>query len=44
MYAAENGNTNVVKILLENGADTNAKNNYGKLHNFNNISIIWILS
>ena len=29
MYAAEDEKTYVVKILLENGADINAKNNYG---------------
>ena len=29
MYAASNGKTDVVKILLENGADINAKNNNG---------------
>ncbi len=29
MYAAQNGRNGVVKFLLENGADINAKNNYG---------------
>ena len=29
MYAAENEKTDVVKILLENGADINAKDNDG---------------
>ena len=29
MYAAREGNTDVVKILLENRADINAKSNYG---------------
>ena len=29
MYAAGNGSTDVVKLLLENGADINAKNNEG---------------
>ena len=29
MYAAGNGSTDVVKLLLENGADINAKNNWG---------------
>ena len=33
MYAAGYGRTDVVKILLENGADINAKDNYGQLHN-----------
>ena len=33
MRAARNGKTDVVKILLENGADINAKDNKGKLHN-----------
>ena len=40
MYAAENGNTDIVKILLEHGADTNFKNNNGKFHN---ISILFSL-
>ena len=33
MYAASNGRTDVidVKILLENGADIHAKDNYGKI-------------
>ena len=29
MYAAENGNTDTVKILLEHGADVNTKDNSG---------------
>ena len=29
MWAASNGKTDVVKILLENGADINAKDNNG---------------
>ena len=29
MYAAENGNTDTVKILLEHGADINTKDNSG---------------
>ena len=29
MYAAEDGKTDVVKILLENGADINAKSDNG---------------
>jgi ankyrin repeat protein len=29
MLAARNGKTDVVKILLEKGADIHAKNNYG---------------
>ena len=29
MYAAEKGRNDVVKILLENGADINDKDNYG---------------
>ena len=29
MYAAEEGRTDVVKILVENGADINDKDNYG---------------
>ena len=33
MYAAWYGRTDVVKILLENGADINAQSNYGQLHN-----------
>ena len=33
MWAAYFGNTDVVKILLENGADINAKTNNGQLHN-----------
>ena len=30
MYAADNGNTDIVKFLLENKADINAMDNYGK--------------
>ena len=44
MYAAEYGNSDLVKILLENAADINAQDNNGKLHNINNVSIIYILS
>ena len=29
MYAAEKGNTDVMKILLEYGADIKEKDNYG---------------
>ena len=29
MEAAKNGNTDIVKLLLEHEADVNAKNNYG---------------
>ena len=29
MYAASNGYTNIVKTLLENGADVNLQNKYG---------------
>ena len=29
MWAAQNEETGVVKILLENGADINTKDNYG---------------
>ena len=29
MYAADYGNSNLVKILLENGADINAKDSNG---------------
>ena len=32
MNAAESGNTDTVRILLEHGADVNAKDVYGKLH------------
>ena len=31
MYAAMFGNTDTVRILLEHGADVNAKDVYGKL-------------
>ena len=31
MYAAMSGNTDKVRILLEHGADVNAKDVYGKL-------------
>ena len=31
MYAADNGNTDVVKFLLENKADINAMDGYGKI-------------
>ncbi len=31
MYAAEYGTTDIARILLEHGADINAKNKYGKL-------------
>ena len=45
MYAAEYGKTDVVKILLANGADINAKTDNGKLHKslLYNISIICII-
>ena len=33
MWAVFNGNADVVKILLENGADINAKSDSGQLHN-----------
>ena len=32
MLAAESGNTDAVGILLEHGANVNAKNEQGKLH------------
>ena len=32
MKAAESGNTDTVRIILEHGADVNAKDVYGKLH------------
>ncbi len=32
MYAARYGYTDIVKILLEHGADVNNKDVYGKLH------------
>ena len=32
MMAAESGNTDTVRIILEHGADVNAKDVYGKLH------------
>ncbi len=31
MHAADNGNSDLVKLLLENKADVNAMDNYGKL-------------
>ena len=31
MYAADNGNSDLVNILLENKADINAMDNYGEL-------------
>ena len=31
MYAAEKGNTDVMKILLEYGADIKEKDNYGQI-------------
>ena len=31
MHAADKGNTDVVKLLLENKADVNAMDNYGEL-------------
>ena len=37
MLAAMNDHTDTVKILLENGADVNTKNAYGKLYNFHKI-------
>ena len=33
MAAAWKGLTDIVKILLENGADVNIQNKYGELHN-----------
>ena len=33
MYAAWKGHTDIVMILLENGADVNLKKNNGQLHN-----------
>ena len=33
MWAAMNGNTETVRILLEYGADVNHKDDGGKLHN-----------
>ena len=33
MYAAESGNNNTVKILIENKADVNAKDKDGQLYN-----------
>ena len=33
MWAAFQGHTDIVKILLENGADVNLQNKYGELHN-----------
>ena len=33
MFAAFQGHTEIVKIVLENGADVNIQNIYGQLHN-----------
>ena len=33
MHASFQGHTDIVKILLENGADVNLQNKYGELHN-----------
>ena len=32
MWAVESGNIDTVRIILEHGADINAKNEHGKLH------------
>ena len=32
MWAVESGNIDTVRIILENGANINAKNEHGKLH------------
>ena len=33
IWAAWRGHTEIVKTLLENGADVNLQNKYGELHN-----------
>ena len=40
MYAVENGNTDLVKILLEHGADANTKNIDGQLVRVNIIKVL----
>ena len=40
MWAAKEGNTDTVRILLEHGAGINTKDNDGKLHKFISVYII----
>ena len=40
MWAAKEGNTDTVRILLEHGADINTKDNSGKLNKFLCVYII----
>ena len=41
MYAADNGNTDVVKFLLENKADINAMDDYGKILKMPRLLVIY---
>ena len=43
MYAAQNGYTEIVKILLEHGADISTKDVYGKSHRITSLINIFTL-